>query len=249
MTERKQATTRRTSASQEAKDVRAVARDNEESERALGRMVAIGLPIASVVAAGVVGFIAGLGSALLVVAAAALLGTISLLWASVRTLSGDAPLSNDIEEVAARRVGVDALGEQKRRVLRALKDLEADHSLGKIEDADYAELVARYRNEAKAVLREMDLQVAPLRDEAEKIARAYLAKRGLGEAGGEGTPAGDARDRSADGEGDEPSEGTDVRVKCAHCGVSNEADAAFCKKCGTAVTRTAQTAEASDADA
>ena len=97
-------------------------------------------------------------------AAGALLGTIALLWASVRTLSGDAPLGLDLEAVGAARLGVDASSEQKRRVLRALKDLEAEHAIGKIDEADYDTLVARYRDEAKTVMREMDLQVAPLRE-------------------------------------------------------------------------------------
>jgi hypothetical protein len=224
------------------RDVQAVAKDNEEAERSLGRAVAIALPVAGLVAAGVVGVVAGVGSALLVVAAATLLGTISLLWASVRTLSGDAPLSSAIESVAVRRIGVDALGEQKRRVLRALKDLEAERSLGKIDDDDYVELVARYRAEAKSVLREIDMQVEPMRSEAEKLAHAYLVKQGLRDVENEEAPA-VARAR---GENMSDTESTAVRAKCAKCGVSNEADAAFCKKCGAPI---AGAAEASDADA
>ena len=34
-------------------------------------------------------------------------------------------------------------------MLRALKDLESEHAIGKIDDADYASFVARYRDEAK----------------------------------------------------------------------------------------------------
>jgi hypothetical protein len=222
-----------------SKDALQAARDNEEAERSLGRMVAVGLPVLGLVGAGVVGVVAGIGSALLVVAATALLGTISLLWASVRTLSGDAPLSSEIESVVVRRIGVDVLDEQKRRALRALKDLETEHSLGKIDDADYQELVARYRNEAKSVLREMDLQVAPMRDEAEKLARAFLVKRGLREAEPEA-----AREAEQERESDRPAK--TKRVKCGKCTASNEPDAAFCKKCGTALERAA---EASDADA
>ena len=59
---------------------------------------------------------------------------------------------------AARRGSrdVDALAEQKRRVLRALKDLENEHALGKIDDADYEAIAMQYRDEAKAMMREMD---------------------------------------------------------------------------------------------
>ena len=103
-----------------------------------------------------VGFAASVGSALLVLASGALLGTIALLWASVRTLSGDAPLPVDLEALAAQRRDVDALGEQKRRVLRALKDLEGERALGKIDEADYEAIATQYREEAKALMREMD---------------------------------------------------------------------------------------------
>jgi ribosomal protein L40E len=193
--------------------------DSDEAERSLARFMSIALPLGGLVAAVVVGVFAGVGSALLVVAAAALLGTIALLWASVRTLSGDAPLALDLEAVTVRKLGVDALSEQKRRVLRALKDLESERAIGKIEEADYDVLVARYRDEAKTVMREMDLQVEPLRDEAEKLARSFLKKRGLEP---EGTAAATAEQPAA----------RDGRVACRKCKTSNEPDAAFCKKCG-----------------
>jgi hypothetical protein len=204
----------------------AATRDSDESERSLARLVAIGLPLGGLVGAIAVGAIAGVGSALLVVAAAALLGTIALLWASVRTLSGDAPLALDLEAVGARRHGVDALSEQKRRVLRALKDLESERAVGKIEEADYDMLVARYRDEAKSVMREMDLQVAPLRDEAEKLARAHLKKRGL-------APEGTAAPEAAASPAPAPAPViTGERVTCERCKTSNEPDATFCKQCG-----------------
>jgi hypothetical protein len=213
----------------------AAAPDSDDAERSLARLVAIGLPLGGLVAALVVGAIAGVGSALLVVAAAALLGTIALLWASVRTLSGDAPLALDLESVSARRYGVDALSEQKRRVLRALKDLESERAVGKIEEADYDMLVARYRDEAKSVMREMDLQVAPLREEAERVARAFLRKRGLApEGAAPEAPAAPALARA------------DQRVTCGRCKTSNEPDATFCKQCGGSL-RASQ--EETDADA
>jgi ribosomal protein L40E len=213
----------------------ATSADSDESERSLARFVAIGLPAGGLLGAVVVGTLAGIGSALLVVAAAALLGTIALLWASVRTLSGDAPLALDLEAIGARRHGVDALSEQKRRVLRALKDLESERAIGKLEEVDYDVLVARYRDEAKTVMREMDLQVAPLRDEAEKVARAFLRKRGL-------EPEGSAEPAPAE-EAPAPLDG---RVTCERCQTSNEPDATFCKKCGGALG-TSQ--EWTDADA
>ena len=196
--------------------------EGDEAERALGRMTAIGLPLLSVASAVVVGARASVGSALLVLAAGALLGTIALLWASVRTLSGDAPLPADLEILALQRRETDALAEQKRRVLRALKDLESEHAIGKIDEADYQTFVARYREEAKAIMRQMDLAASPARAEAERLARDYLAGRGLG-----------SKNEDVKSDGPVPPE----RVGCPGCGASNEADAAFCKKCGAAVIR------------
>jgi hypothetical protein len=202
------------------------ARDADESERALGRAVAIGLPIVCVVAAVVVGALAGAGSALLVLASGALLAAIALLWASVRTLSGDAPLPGGLEAVATPQGGVDDLVERKLRVLRALKDLESEHALGKIDDADYQAFVEKYRAEAKAVMREMDTEMAPLLEQAERLAREYLAKQGSG------------------GVEESPTEAK--RVECRSCHASNENDAAFCKQCGASIKGSAA-AEKSDA--
>jgi len=230
---------RRARKARTAPSAKARAREADEGERALGRAVAFGLPAVCVVAAVVVGVVASLGSALLVLASGALLGTIALLWASVRTLSGDAPLPVDLEAMAARGHAVDDLREQKTRVLRALKDLESEHALGKIDDADYGVIVERYRDEAKSVMRQMDLEVAPLREEAERLAREHLKKSGVVVA--EPVASNDAAEGAT-----ESAAQASVRPACASCGTSNDLDAAFCKKCG-APMKPSDTAETIDA--
>jgi hypothetical protein len=222
MSERKRRETRPQAQSASAEPLTPATGSPDDAERALGRAVAIGLPVASIVGALVVGFVSSVGSALLVLASGALLGTIALLWASVRTLSGDAPLPSDLEAMAAQRHGIDARAEHKRRVLRALKDLESEHAIGKIDDADYDSFVARYREEAKAVMREMDLQVAPVREQAEQLAREYLQRRGL--------ESGRSASTAIAPPGVRPR--TDGRIECERCQGSNEVDAAFCKQCG-----------------
>ncbi len=203
----------------------------EESERALGRAVAFGLPVVSVLGAATVGVLTSLGSGLLVLASGTLLGAIALVWTSVRTLSGDAPLAAGFQGLAARRMGVDALSEEKRRALRALKDLENEHALGKIDDGDYRAMVLRYRGDARDLMRAMDMQVAPLRADAERIAREHLEKLGL-------APRTDvALTTSVPAPSGQPR----PRVTCLTCETSNEPDAAFCKKCGTPVRTTEQT--------
>ncbi len=213
-------------------------RDGDEAERLLGRAVAAGLPVVCVASAILVGWLASVGSAVLVLASGALLGAIGLLWASVRTLTGDAPLPVDLEAISTQNRGVDALSEQKRRVLLALKDLQGEHAIGKIDDADYEEIANQYREQAKAVMREMDRNVAPALAEAERIAREYLAANGLGP---------EAKERAwpkTTGTSDPPRD----RVACASCATSNEPDAAFCKKCGSAM-KAAEAEAAEDHDA
>lgn len=189
----------------------------DESERALGRAVAVGVPVLGGAGAIVVGLTASFGSAILVLAATALLSTIALFWASLRTLSGDAPLPAAVE-AGARNRGVDALSERKRRVLRALKDLENERALGKIDESDYREISARYREDAKSVMREMEAEVAPARDQAERIAQDYLKAHGVA--------AAPAKVRT------KASKRPAGRLACAGCGASNEPDASFCKGCG-----------------
>jgi hypothetical protein len=205
----------------------------DESERALGRAVAIGLPVVGGASALIVGLTKSFGSAILVLAATALLSTIGLLWASLRTLSGDAPLPSDLEATAGQRRGVDALAEKKRQVLRALKDLENERALGKIDAADYAQIAARYRNDAKDVMREMEREVAPAREEAERLAKEYLKRRS-------------ASPTRAKAKAPEPKR-TEERRTCASCKASNEPDASFCKGCGAAMRATGT--EQSDAKA
>ncbi|MGD0677974.1 MAG: zinc ribbon domain-containing protein [Polyangiaceae bacterium] len=216
-----------------ADDARTTSSRDDEAERALARAAAIGLPIAGVVAAVVCGAMASVGSALLVLAASALLGTIGLLWASLRTLTGAAPLPAELESVAARRVKADPLAERKLRVLLALKDLESEYALGKIDSADYEMLVSRYREDAKSILREIDERIAPTRAEAERIANAYLARQNL-------ATADDPRPSAAPPPQAVPEKarsGSGARVGCARCGASNEPDAAFCKHCGAKMNR------------
>ena len=227
-------------------------RTTEEAERRLGRIVSMVLPVVTVASAVVTGAVASVGSGLLVAAAGTLLGTIAFFWASLRTLSGDAPLPYGLEE-SAPRDDVDALAEQKRRALRALKDLENERALGRIDDADYEVVQASYRTEAKDVMRRMDERAAPSRADAERIARAYLKEHGPN------TAATRVRKVGAREETQDPTPGVErvvpeepeklagkrqERIACGKCGGSNESDAAFCKHCGAALEKKADYSDA-----
>ncbi len=212
-----------------------------EAERKLGRTLAVGIPAVGIALAVVVGTVASVGPALLVLIASALLGAIALLWASLRTLGGDAPLAADMEALAVRVEGTSELAARKRAVLRALKDIKHEHDIGKIDEADYRELEAKYRGEAKDILRELDTEVEPFREKAEALAKKHLAKAGLldtpaaaGDVGvRELAPVAEAVD--ADG----------TRKACPKCAVLNDPDAAFCKKCGTTMVSPVEAADSS----
>jgi hypothetical protein len=215
----------------------------DDAERRLGRAVGVALPLATLGAALGFGVVASIGPALLVLASGVLLGAIALFWSSLRTLSGDAPLPATFSVlVAQRRAEVDAAEERKRTLLRALKDLDHEHSIGKLDDADYQELLAKYRTQAKALMREMDEQIRPFYARAEEMARAYLRQRGLD---ADGPPEPEHTGEHAGAAANEPAEtlaadNADAprakplapRTACGACGASNEPDAAFCKKCG-----------------
>jgi hypothetical protein len=211
----------------------------DESERQLGRYFAMGLPATAAVVAVAVGALVGLGPGILVLAGGGLLGTIALFWASVRTLSGEAPLAEGFSTMTVRTAQrTDSAVEEKRTVLRALKDLEFEHSVGKIDDDDYAELDQRYRTQAKALLRELDVDIEPLRAQAEEAARLHLAKRGLTstEAFAETKPSAEAKPtaaRSAPRAEKDLGGPLEERRPCLACKALNEADAAFCKGCGS----------------
>jgi len=131
------------------------------------------LPVATLVGAVVTGVWLGVEIALLVIAAGALAGVIALLWASVQALTGESPLTLD----EALTLGAPSVEEeQKRSVLRALKDLEFERSVGKISEADYTELSTRYRDDAKRLIQAIDAGSEFERERAEKALRARLEK-------------------------------------------------------------------------
>ena len=215
-------------------------------ERKIARLFAIGLPVVTVVAATAVGLATSAPIAILVLSAGVILGVIALFWASLRVLSGDAPLSAELEALEASQRGVPALVSRKKMLLRALKDLDNERAVGKLDEADFEQVSGTYRDELRRVLAEIDETAAPHRARAEELARAHLERAGLA-AEAEGDAAsdaeGDADDASeapAETDGTAPAPETDAeRRRCAACEASNEPDAKFCKGCGSPLSAAA----------
>lgn len=215
---------------------------------------------AVVVTAGCVGVTAGLGPSLLVLAGGMLLGVVLLFWSSIGRLTGESPLT--LEEA----VGLAAPSpeeERKRSILRALKDLEYERSVGKISEEDFAELSGRYRADAKALLKLIDAESAPLRRRAEERLAARLRQEKIalrkkkGAAAATNGPTETASGSTSDSEppapkqaaGDDgdavPVPAVDAEVslvgasQCPACSTSNDADAVFCKRCGVSLGKPA----------
>ena len=230
----------------------------ELDERRIAHGVAIGLPVVTVTLAAVMGVTIGAPMAILVLAAGMLLGVIGLFWASLRILSGDAPLSPELEALDASAHAVDALASRKKMLLRALKDLDNERALGKLEADDHEQLSHTYRGELKEVLARIDASLEPHRLKAEEAARTYLAsaRSALVEEGSRKTTDDEEEEEDEDDEDvEEPSEPVvataakaaktvettaPTRVACPKCATSNEVDASFCKKCGASLAKDAK---------
>ena len=169
-----------------------------------GTLLAAALPATTIVTAVVVGVSLGVELALLVVAGGALAGVIALIFASVLSLTGESPLT--LEE-AITLGAPSAEEEQKRSVLRALKDLEFERGVGKISEDDYAELSERYRAEARRLMQVLDEGAQPERDRAEKALRERLEKAGVKGAPGAKATTGDAPSPEAGDPDAAPAEG------------------------------------------
>ena len=98
------------------------------------------------------------------------------------------------------------LEREKLAVLKALKELEFDHEMRKISDADFRDIGGQYRARAMRILRQLDEQGADYKALVEKELKARM-----------GLPQKPRPDL------------------CAACGTANDNDAVFCKKCGKKV--------------
>jgi hypothetical protein len=134
------------------------------------------VPLVWLAAAIVVDVVWGIQMMLLVLAAGAVTLVITLLWGSVQSLTGGTPLGF---EEALGMGAPSKVEEEKRSVLRALKDLEYERSVGKISPQDYAQLLAQYRAEAKRLIQSVDESLGSAREEVEKSLEQRLARAGL----------------------------------------------------------------------
>jgi hypothetical protein len=142
---------------------------------ALLRKVVPALWAVGVVAAGLR---SGVELAFLVAAAGVLTLVITLMWSSVQALTGGAAIGF---EEALGMGAPSKVEEQKRAVLRALNDLKFELGVGKISKADFDELSAKYREEAKRLMQTLDEKLDPARQQVEQSLKQRLQREGLTE--------------------------------------------------------------------
>lgn len=131
------------------------------------------------------------------------------LWQSLRQLLIGRPAAR--VAAAPHDSKREGLLREKQELLTAIRDVRFEHELGKVSDADFERLEQRYRARARDVLRELDEQVAPYRDEARALLQRAVET-----------------DKSKSAAAPIAASG----VACAQCGAGNDSDALFCKKCG-----------------
>jgi hypothetical protein len=110
----------------------------------------------------------------------------------------------------------DALVREKALVLRSIKELEFDHAMGKVAEADFTNISTRLRARAVALMQELDRAAAPP-VRAEKAA----------------LPARAAKMQKVETVAKTPEAPAAARVAfCGECGAKADAGQRFCKACG-----------------
>jgi hypothetical protein len=143
------------------------------------------------------------------------------------------PLVSDAPPSAAEPLSERAravLERDKALALRALKDLEFDRSMGRMSQADFDEMSARLRGRALSLMKQLDEEGTGYRSIIERELNARLAAKQVERT----APAAAAST---------PAASTPADASLCACGTRNDADAAFCKRCGTRLAGEARAAE------
>ena len=123
--------------------------------------------------------------------------------------------------VAAIDSNVENLLSAREATYAAIKDLETDHAMGKLSDADFQNLRAKYEGKALAILQQLDAaQVSG------RLTHRVAPSSGTCARCGTPIAAGDKFCRSC---------GVSLAPTCALCGAPVTADARFCRQCGAPV--------------
>jgi hypothetical protein len=139
-----------------------------------------------------------------------------------------APDAGEETEIVGGRTRA-SLERDKTLVLRSIKELEFDRAMGKVSDADFADMMARLRERAIGLIRQLDS--GGYRDVIEQELALRLGQKSV--AAAEPAPAVVPDVAVSSAAVAESSVETVQAVRCASCRTLNETDAKFCKNCGS----------------
>ncbi len=145
------------------------------------------------------------------------------------------PLRDALRFSEEEKAPVDRLADLYARrdtLYQAIKDLEFDYQVGKVVEADYRHLRERLRQEAAAVLREIDALQARQADVRERLEAEVRALREHLATATQASPQTDTETAQA--------EATTSYVTprfCTQCGAALRPGDRFCSQCGAAVVR------------
>ena len=131
-----------------------------------------------------------------------------------------APQSDLDRQPLSERMRLD-LEREKALTLRSIKELEFDRAMGKVSAQDFEDMAARLRARALGIMRQLDEGAHVYRTLIEKELAQRVGK-------GELPPKVDLPPQ-----GDLPSKGGSHAGSVCACGTGNDADARFCKGCGS----------------
>lgn len=115
-----------------------------------------------------------------------------------------------------------ALEREKTLVLRAIKELEFDYAMKKMSQADFEDMSGRLRRRAIGLIQQLDANTG-YREQIERELAA-LVSTAMPDTQTLKTPR--PQDLKTSGPQD---------LTCPSCGTHNDADARFCKQCGTSL--------------
>jgi hypothetical protein len=146
------------------------------------------------------------------------LGWMALVGAAVllvrAALTFDLTRQVDMAEALSDRRRLE-LDREKKLLLKAIKEIEFDQGMGKIDDAEASITIERYRRRALEIMKLLDVEDggAAYEQQIEKeVARRVARVKQVAQ---------------------EKDEKKVDRALCPSCSTRNDGDAAFCKKCGT----------------
>jgi ribosomal protein L40E len=142
-----------------------------------------------------------------------------------------------LDQVPARATAaidphVENLLSAREATYAAIKDLETDHAMGKLSDADYQNLRAKYEGKALTILRQLDATQVASRERVGH--RAAMSSESCMQCGAK-LATGAKFCRVCGSELPRSAAVASLASACASCGAPIAAGTKFCRQCGTPV--------------